>query len=316
VGASTRLDPITADSAVRGHARSQHLPDYVHEAVGQAGRPPEPPCASPWRGARHRPPGGWLSGCVQERRSHCGLGLPEVGREGLDRHTVEARAPRMGLHPCEVGRQGLAPSHRLPPRLGLGADGCRVRRSRVTHATGLRATAGRRRPGALARLSVPSAVVCGTRGGASGRGHLGGPRIAATILRALGGLLATRRAASRSPSPEAGGPRSQGQARDLPAIPTASTPAGSGGHRAADTNASAPTRRCLAVGSCASGRTFAGRCLQLPPHGGPPCGSARSAWPRGLQGTYTRASLPGRLAPSSCPRPHGTGGEPRGSSGS
>jgi hypothetical protein len=59
---------------------------------------------------------------------------------------------------------------------------------------------------------------------ASGQVHLFGPRIAAAILLARCCLLPTLRTTSCSPSHTAGEPISQGQARDVPAIPAADTP--------------------------------------------------------------------------------------------
>jgi hypothetical protein len=48
-------------------------------------------------------------------------------------------------------------------------------------------------------------------------------------------------------------------------------------YRASDLFASSPRRGCLLCASCSSGRGFAYRFLQTPPHGDSPCGLANGS---------------------------------------
>ena len=133
---------------------------------------------------------------------------------------------------------------------------------------------------------------------ASGRVHLFGPRVAATTLLpsadfcALIGL-------------PLGSPRTR-QARRSPRVRRVTfLPCPPHIHRAVPDDRGLrtptlprPTARCLTCDSCASGQNFAFSFLQIPPHDGHPCCSARSSCHQGLQGTCTLKSLPGRLSPS------------------
>ena len=135
---------------------------------------------------------------------------------------------------------------------------------------------------------------------ASGRVHLFGPRVAATTLLPSADFCAPI-------GLPLGSPRTR-QARRSPRVRRVTfLPYPPHIHRAVpdDRGLRTPTRprptaRCLTCDSCASGQNFAFSFLQIPPHDGHPCCSARSSCHQGLQGTCTLTSLPGRLSPSGC----------------
>ena len=183
-------------------------------------------------------------------------------------------------------------------RLGLWSDRVRARWCRLTHESRLMATSGRLLPGSLGRLSSHDCASVGTRDHGIGPGSLVRPRVAATTLLPSADFCAPIGLPLGSPSTR--------QARRSPRVRRVTfLPYPPHIHRAVPDDRGLrtptlprPTARCLTCDSCASGQNFAFSFLQIPPHDGHPCCSARSSCHQGLQGTCTLKSLPGRLSPS------------------
>ena len=120
---------------------------------------------------------------------------------------------------------------------------------------------------------------------ASGRVHVFGPRVAATTLLPSADFCAPI-------GLPLGSPRTR-QARRSPRVRRVTfLPYPPHLHRAVPDDRGLrtptlprPTARCLTCDSCASGQNVAFSFLQIPPHAGHPCCSARSSCHQGLQGT-------------------------------